>query len=211
MAGKSRRSSFCHLVEAVHARGRLFGDAFDAARRLRVPAGLRRQALLDRGEEGGLLFAVGVVEHGGVLLGGDAEVHEQRGVAAVVQDHVRALAARELEDAVGELPVLVQRLALVGEDGRAAGGDGGGGVVLGREDVAGGPAHVGAERLQRLDQHGGLDGHVQRAGDAGAFQRLRGGELLADRHQRRHLRLGDGDLLAAKASLREVGDPVVRG
>ena len=30
------------------------------------------------------------------------------------------------------------------------------------------PAHVGAERGERLDQHGGLDGHVQRAGDAGA-------------------------------------------
>jgi hypothetical protein len=28
------------------------------------------------------------------------------------------------------------------------------------------------ERLQRLDQHGGLDRHVQRAGDARALQRL---------------------------------------
>jgi hypothetical protein len=32
----------------------------------------------------------------------------------------------------------------------------------------------GAERLQRLDQHRGLDGHVQRAGDARAAQRLLG-------------------------------------
>ena len=53
-------------------------------------------------------------------------------------------------------------------------GDRRGGVVLGREDVAGRPAHLGAEGDQRLDQDGGLDGHVQRAGDAGALERLRG-------------------------------------
>ena len=41
------------------------------------------------------------------------------------------------------------------------GGDRGGGVVLRREDVARRPAHVGAERLQRLDQHRRLDRHVQ--------------------------------------------------
>jgi hypothetical protein len=44
------------------------------------------------------------------------------------------------------------------------------GVVLGGEDVARGPAHFGAERLQRLDQHRGLDRHVQRAGDARALE-----------------------------------------
>ena len=75
-------------------------------------------------------------------------------------------------DLLGAPPVLLERLALPGEDrhaGRGVGGavgadrDGGGGVVLGREDVAGGPAHLGAERDERLDEHGGLDRHVQRA------------------------------------------------
>ena len=63
--------------------------------------------------------------------------------------------------------------------GRALGADRDrrGGVVLGREDVAAAPAHLGAERGQRLDQHGRLDRHVQRAGDARALQRLRGGVL----------------------------------
>src|SRR3712207_9410753 len=49
-----------------------------------------------------------------------AEMNEQGPVAAIVQDHVRPLPA-ELEDAVGELPILVQRFALVGEDRRSAG------------------------------------------------------------------------------------------
>ena len=83
------------------------------------------------------------------------------------------------EDLVGVVPVLLEVLALEGEDRRAGGGDGRGGVVLGREDVARGPAHVGAQRLQGLDQHRRLDGHVQRAGDARALQRLLLAEFLA--------------------------------
>jgi hypothetical protein len=43
--------------------------------------------------------------------------------------------------------------------------------------------------VQGLDQNGGLDGHVQRSGDAGSLQRLRGSELLHARHQTGHLNL----------------------
>src|SRR5579872_5882934 len=74
--------------------------------------------------------------------------------------------------------------------------DGRGGVVLGGEDVAGRPADLRAERGQRLDQHGGLDRHVQAAGDPGAAQRLAGRVFLAHRHQPRHLVLGQLDFLA---------------
>jgi hypothetical protein len=38
---------------------------------------------------------------------------------------------------------------------------------------------------------------VERAGNAGAFQRLPGAQFLADRHQARHLDLGHLDLFAA--------------
>ena len=41
--------------------------------------------------------------------------------------------------------------------------DGRGRVVLGREDVAAGPADLGADGDERLDEHGGLHGHVQAA------------------------------------------------
>ena len=149
------------------------------------------------------------------LLGALAEVHQQRRVAAVVEDHVRAFAFAalrpELEDAVRVVPVVGQRLALVGEHRRAAGDERGGGVVLRREDVARGPAHLGAERLQRLDQHGGLDRHVQRAGDARALERLALRELVADRHQAGHLGLGDPDFLAAPVGERRVGNGVLVG
>ncbi len=162
-------------------------------------------------------LGVGRVRHGAGLLELDALVDEHRGVAAVVEDHVRAevRVAAASQGLLGAPPVLLQRLALPGEDrhalrilGRAvrADGDRGRGVVLGREDVAGDPADLGAERGQRLDQHGGLDRHVQRAHDAGALQRLRSGELLAGLHQAGHLVLGQADLLAAELGQGEVGD-----
>ena len=87
--------------------------------------------------------------------------------------------------------------------------DRGGGVVLGGEDVAGGPAHLGAERDQRLDQHGGLDRHVQRARDARAGERLGVAVALAHRHQAGHLVLGELDLGAAEVGQGDVGDLVV--
>ena len=117
----------------------------------------------------------------------------------------------EVERALRALPVLLQRLALVGEHRDAGGGNRRGGMVLGREDVAGGPADLGAQLLERLDQHGGLDGHVQRAGDARAFERLCRAEFLAQRHQAGHFGLGDVDFLAAEISKRNVLDDIVAG
>ena len=67
-------------------------------------------------------------------------------------------------------------------------------------------------RLQGLDQDRGLDGHVQRAGDAGAAQWLLGAVLLARRHQARHLGLGDRQFTAAPVGEGDVlDDVVVRG
>ncbi len=181
----------------------------DALGDARVPAGLLGKPLLDRGEEHFLLLVGRAGDDRAVGLRLHAEVEEQRGVAAVVEDHVGEAAVVPLEDAVAVVPVVLQALALVGEDRRAAGGDRRGGVVLGRIDVARGPAHLGAERLQRLDQDGGLDRHVQRAGDARAAQRLLGAELLAGLHQAGHLGLGQRDFLASPVGEADVLDDVI--
>ncbi len=166
-----------------------------------------------------MLVGLGGVEGGDLagLLVLDALVDEHRGVAAVVQDHVRAAGGgvRPGQRLLRAPPVLLQRFALPGEDRDALGvlgrtvradGDGGGRVVLGGEDVAGHPADLGAEGDQGLDQDGGLHGHVQRAHDPGAGQRLGLGELAADGHQAGHLVLGEGDLLAAELGQGEIGD-----
>ena len=83
-------------------------------------------------------------------------------------------------------------------------GDGGGGVVLRGENVAARPAHGRAEFNERLDEHRRLDGHVQRAGDAHALERLGRGVFFADGHQAGHFVLGDVDFLAAPLGEREV-------
>ncbi len=65
------------------------------------------------------------------------------------------------------------------------------------------------ERGQRLDQHGGLDGHVQRTGDARALERLRLREFLADRHQAGHFGFGNADFLATPVGKVQIGDNVI--
>jgi hypothetical protein len=129
------------------------------------------------------------------------------------QDQVGAFAfsacGAEVKNAVGVVPVIHQRLALHRKHRRAGGGNGRRRMVLGREDIAGSPAHFGAQCLQRFDQHGGLDRHVQRARDARALERLLGCEFLADGHQAGHFRLGDLDFFAAPFGQADIGNDAV--
>ena len=122
---------------------------------------------------------------------------QRREVTAVVEQQVRALPVGPQQGLVDGPPVLLLGLALPGEHRGAGGGDGRGGLVLGREDVARRPADLGAEGLEGLDEHGGLHGHVEAAGDAGTGERLLTGVPLAQRHEAGHLALGEADLLAA--------------
>src|SRR5258708_3931357 len=64
---------------------------------------------------------------------------------------------------------------------------------------------------QRLDQDGCLDRHVQAADDARAGEWLCRAELVAQRHQPRHLGLGNRDLAPAPTSKVDIGDLIVGG
>ena len=173
IAGNSSSPFFAHLVEAVHAGGGLFGHALDLAEPLRYQPGLGSRRFLIEAKSATSSSLVGLRDQRRVGLRLRAQVQQQRGVAAVVQDHVGALAVGPFEDAVRCSPSIPPASRPSRRTPACRPRRCGGGVVLGGEDVAGGPAHLGAERLQRLDQHRGLDGHVQRAGDARALQRLR--------------------------------------
>lgn len=104
---------------------------------------------------GGLLRdTVAVLQHLGVLL-----MDEGGEVTAIIKDEVEALAILEGSELLLETPlVLLLGLALPGENRDTGGSNGSGSVVLGGEDVAGGPGELSTEGLQRLDEDSGLDG-----------------------------------------------------
>jgi hypothetical protein len=199
-----------HDVKAMHARGRLLGDALDGLGVALVETRIGLEALLDRREQDLFFLVRRLVEEGDIAaLGAQAKVNEQSGVAAIVEDHVRAAAIGPLENAMGVIPIILEALALDGEHRRAGGGDGGGGVILGRINVAGSPANIGAERLQRLDQHARLNGHMERARDTRALERLAGAVFGARRHQTGHFGLGNVEFLAAPIGESDVGDDII--
>ena len=209
--GPQQRAGLLHVVETMHAGGGLFRDALDVLGDLgEVALRLFLQLLLDQREEHFLFLGARLVEERSVaILGTQAEMDVHGGVAAVIEDHVGCAAAMPVEHAGGVVPVILQALALDREYRNAGRRDRRSGVILGRIDVARHPAHIGAESRQRLDQHRGLDRHVQRARDARALQRLLGAVFLAGRHQARHFGFGERDFLAAEIGEPDVGDDVI--
>src|SRR5690606_20161816 len=103
---------------------------------------------------------LGAADDDGVLAG-VLRVDAEDEVGAVVERGV----GRLVDGAVDAPVEVVGALAVPGVDLDAAGGERGGGLVVGRERVAAAPGHLGAARLQRLDQHGRLLRHVEAAGD----------------------------------------------
>jgi hypothetical protein len=113
-------------------------------------------------------------------------------------DQLGTLAVGPGQGLVGAPPVLLEGLALPGKNRCPGGGDGGRGVVLGGENIAGAPADVGPEVAQGFNEDGGLHRHVKGAHDPDPGQRPRCGVFLPGGHQAGHLMLGDENFLAAK-------------
>jgi hypothetical protein len=96
--------------------------------------------------------------------------HHVGEVAAVVEDHVERLPSLKANRVCSMHQSNSSRSCLSRRTRDTGSGNGRSGVVLGGENIAGRPGYFGAQFHQGFDQHGGLDGHVQAAGDAGAFQ-----------------------------------------
>ena len=173
MAGTRQLALLQHLVEAMHAGGGLLGDAAISGRSPLYQPGLSLSSVLS---EANRISSSSLVAASRNLVS-PFSARSPRWISSVasppsstIRFGVPPSPHSKMRSRV--VPVFLERLALEGEDRGAAGGDRRGRVVLRGEDVAARPAHLGAQRLQRLDQHGRLDRHVQRAGDARAFQRL---------------------------------------
>ena len=119
-------------------------------------------------------------------------------VTAVVEDHVERLALLSEEECLLNAPlVLLLGHALPGIHRDTRSRDGGGGVVLGGEDVAARPGHVGTEFHEGLDENSRLDGHVQATGHAGAGERLLIAVTVPQGHEAGHFGLGELNFLAS--------------
>ena len=206
----------------MHAGGRLLGDTLDASRDLGPARGSLGERAAQRLENHPVLLRRGLIGHrhdtGKFELA--ALVHEQRGVATVVKNHVGAKTIGPHQDLLGAPPVLVKILALPRVHGNAlrilrgsvgTHGHSGGRVILRGENVARRPAHLGTELNEGLDKYGGLNGHVKGAGDAGTLERLALAIFLAHRHEAGHLVLGQADLVATERGEADVGDLEVGG
>merc|ERR1719500_1280867 len=126
-------------------------------------------------------------------------------ISSVVEDHVQWLAIGEDEGLLDAPDVLLVGLPLPGVDGHTDSGDGGGGVILGGEDVARAPCDISSKLDQSLDQDGGLNSHVKASRNPGSLQRLGRSVLLSDVHESGHLLLSQGDCLSAPVGEGDVG------
>lgn len=81
-------------------------------------------------------------------------MNEKRHITTVINDKVGSIGVGPGYSLHGAPPILLQGLSLPREHIGAFGlGNGSGGVIGRREDVAGAPTKLGAELLQRFDQH----------------------------------------------------------
>ena len=123
-----------HLVQAVHASGGFFCHTNDLGRLAAVPSAVFGQFGLDGGKQACLFFRAWVVQQRCVFFCALAQVHQERSVAAVVQNHVGAFAfsalGAEVKNSVGVVPVLSEVLALHRKHRRARCRNGRSSVVL---------------------------------------------------------------------------------
>ena len=138
---------------------------------------------------GGCLLcnAVDALEHLRVLL-----VEHGGQIAAIVQHHVGIPGLAVLKDGLLDTPLIfLFCFAFPGKNRDASCSDGRCSVVLGREDVAGRPPHFCAQLYEGLNQHAGLDRHVDAAQYLCASKGLCVAVVFPQRHQSGHFALGD--------------------
>ncbi len=137
-------------------------------------------------------------------------MHNKGEVTAIVQNHVGTPVVGTKNGLFNAPPGFFLSFAFPRENWNARGSNGGRGLILRREDVARRPADFCAQRGEGLDQHGGLNGHVQAASDARALEGLLILVLSANGHQAGHLDFGQCDFLAAPLGQLDVLDFIIR-
>ena len=196
-----------HLVQTMHTGGRLFGNALNLLHHVVPMVRILLQHLLQRVENHSLLVGFGFgIENRRIIFGLAAQMDEQGGISAIIHNELRTFAVGERKGVHGAPPVVFEAFTLPGENANAVVSNSGGSVILRGENVAAAPADFRTEVRQRLNQHSGLDGHVQRTHDTHTLQRLAVTIFLTNSQQTRHLLLGDINVLVSPFRQPHVGD-----
>src|ERR1700730_18871314 len=115
----------------MHARRSLLRHATNRFGILAIPSGVLLEPFLDGSKQDFLFFVGWLADRPGVaLLGTQAEVDQQRGVAAIIQDHVRGTAIRPLENTMGVVPIFRKALTFDSEHRNVAHRDSGRCMIL---------------------------------------------------------------------------------
>ncbi len=195
----------------MHARSGFFGYAANILFDFAVPFGVFGQFLPNAGKQPFLFFATRVVENGLILFRFASKNDQKRGVAAVIENHVRCSAIVPIEYLVRVVPIFFERFALLREDGDARFRDCCRRVVLCGEDIAACPPDVRSEVTERLDEHGGLDSHVEGSCYPCAFKWLGVAVLFPQCHKSGHFGLCYLYFLAPEFGKFDIGNFVVHG
>ena len=135
---------------------------------------------------------------------------QQKGhIATIIHHQLRAQAIAVAQGSPGAIPVFGEGLALPGKHRHARGCNRSGCVILRGENVAAGPAHLGTQCHQSLNEHSGLNRHVQRTGDTHPGQGLLLTILLTASHEPRHLVFRNGNFLASPILQGDIGHLVI--
>ena len=139
-------------------------------------------------EQPHVFTVIGFFQKACVFFHRDPLMDIEGGVTPVVDEKVRSTAIGPDQGLFSAPPVFLEGFAFPGEHGgRTFFGDGGRGMILGAENIARRPTDVRSQNLQGVDQHGGLNGHVQAAHDLHAFEGLGLAIFFAHGHQAGHL------------------------
>ncbi len=133
-------------------------------------------------------------------------MHNLGEVSAVIQNEVRTPSVRTFDGHFNTPPEFFLGHAFPGKNRNIRSGHGSRSLILGRENVTGGPANLGAKSRQGFDQNSRLNGHVQATGNPGTSQRFGGAKFFAQCHQARHFSFGNGYFLASPVSQGHVGN-----
>ena len=135
----------------------------------------------------------------------DTFVDQQGSISSVIDENVSAVGVGPGQGLVGAVPVLLEGHSLPGEDVSSLGGNASSGsLILRGVDIARAPAHLGTHGRETFNEDGGLDSHMQGAGDLSTLEGVF--VLSPDAHKAGHLDLGDLDFLTAEIRQGDVLD-----